>query len=69
MSAVVIEAAPLASRSTVMSWVMTVGLVSSSMVKVAVVLELLSEPSVTVKVTVTSPVAPHSSLKPLVSAS
>ena len=65
MSAVVIVAAPLASKSTVMSWVMTVGLVSSSMVKVAVVLELLFEPSVTVKVTVTSPVAPHSSLKTL----
>ena len=48
-----------------MSWVKAVGAVVSSIVNVAEVVAKLPEPSVTVNVTVSAPVAPHKSLKPV----
>ena len=56
---------PMPSHSTVWSEAaVRSGLVVSSMVNVAVVVLTLSQSSVAVKVTVTEPVAPQSSLKP-----
>ena len=56
---------PMPSHSTVWSEAMVIsGDMVSSMVKVAVVLLALSQSSVAVKITVTEPVAPQSSLKP-----
>ena len=56
---------PMPSHSTVSSEAAVMsGAVVSSMVKVAVVLLALSQSSVAVKITVTDPVAPQSSLNP-----
>ena len=59
ISAETMEALPLASSVTVWSFAAAVGLVVSSMVKVAAVLEAFPHTSVAVNVTVTEPVVPQ----------
>ncbi len=64
-SAASMDTSPFASSSTTMSWPEAVGLVVSTIVKVALRESSLPQSSVAVKVTVAAPVAPHKSLSAL----
>ena len=65
MSAVVIEAAPLASKSTVMSSAEAVGAVVSLMVRMRDVVEAFPQSSVAVNVTMAEPVLPQPLVMPV----